>query len=92
VWARDGSRLYFRSGESLAAADVRLEPDFHASAPRVLFEAPFDEAGGLYANYDVTPDGENFVMIRSEKERTARSIHVVLNWFVELEGRVRVSR
>jgi serine/threonine-protein kinase len=92
VWSSDGRRLFFRSAKALLMVEIKTDPDFEASTPRVVFDSPFDSAGGLYANYDVTADGAHFVMIRSEKERTARSIQVVLNWFVELEGRVRVSR
>ncbi len=87
VWSRDGSRLFFRSGGSLMVADVRLQPEFEASKPRVLFETPFDSAGVLHAGYDSGPDGTSFVMIRTEKESTASEIHVVLNWFEELKER-----
>jgi serine/threonine-protein kinase len=88
VWSRDGTRLFFRRGDALMVASVRLSPDFEADAPRVLFESPFDAAGALHAGYDAGPDGTSFVMIRSEKESTASSIHVVLDWFEELEERV----
>ena len=88
VWSRDGSRLFFRSGDSLMVADVRLLPEFEAAKPRMLFETPFDSAGALHAGYDSGPDGTAFAMIRTEKESTASTIHVVLNWFSELEERV----
>jgi hypothetical protein len=87
VWSRDGSRLFFRSGDSLMVADARLLPEFEASKPRVLFETPFDSAGVLHAGYDTGPDGTSFVMIRTEKESTASEIHVILNWFEELKER-----
>jgi serine/threonine-protein kinase len=85
VWSRDGSRLFFRSGGSLMVSDVRLLPEFEAAKPRVLFGTPFDSAGVLHAGYDTGPGGTSFVMIRTEKESTASEIHVVLNWFSELE-------
>jgi len=88
AWSRDGSRLFFRSGDSLMVADVRLLPEFEAAKPRVLFETPFDSAGALHAGYDTGPDGTSFVMIRTGKESTASAIHVVLNWFEELKERL----
>jgi serine/threonine-protein kinase len=88
VWSRDGSRLFFRSGNSLMVADVRLRPEFESAKPSVLFDTPFDTAGLLHAGYDTGPDGTSFVMIRTEKESTASEIHVVLNWFEELKERV----
>ena len=87
VWSRDGSRLFFRSGDSLMVADVRLLPEFEAARPRALFETPFDSAGVLHAGYDTGPDGTSFVMIRTGKESTASEIHVILNWHQELKER-----
>ncbi len=41
------------------------------------------------ANYDVTPDGQRFVMVKpSEQQGAATQINVVLNWFEELKQRV----
>jgi hypothetical protein len=40
-------------------------------------------------NYDVTPDGQRFVMVKpSEQELAATQINVVLNWFEDLKRRV----
>lgn len=88
VWSRDGRDLYFRSGDALLTSEIRTEPDFEAGKPTLLFEAPFDSAGALYADYDVGPNGESFVMIRSEKETTATRIRVVENFLRELSERV----
>ena len=35
--------------------------------------------------YDVSPDGEQFVMIRPDPEAEPKKIQIVLNWFDELE-------
>ena len=40
-------------------------------------------------NYDVTSDGQRFVMIQvGEQDSAATQINVVLNWFEELKQRV----
>jgi hypothetical protein len=36
-------------------------------------------------NYDVSADGQEFVMIRNEDSSAPPQIHVVLNWFEELK-------
>ena len=84
-WSGNGRELFYREGDKMMAVDVRLERDFSASQPRVLFEGPFatDPVGGDGINYDVTPDGERFVMVR-ETERTPQ-LYMVLNWFEELK-------
>ena len=35
-------------------------------------------------DYDVTPDGTKFVLLTIKPEAAATEIHVVLNWFEEL--------
>ena len=90
MWSRDGKELFYRAGTSLMVVDVVTEPRFEPAKPRVAFEAPYDQAGSLYANYDVRPDGRNFVMIRSEQDAAASRIHVVLHWFDELGRRVPI--
>ena len=54
----------------MMAVELETEPSFRLSKPKMLFEGRYDLAGGWfgYANYDVTPDGQRFLMIRSEEE------------------------
>jgi len=71
----------------MMVASFSSQPRVTVSTPRILFEGvyevdPFNHDGH---NYDVMPDGEHFIMIRSEEESSATEIHVVLNWFNELE-------
>ena len=42
-------------------------------------------ASGL-ADYDVSDDGQRFVMIRDRAEEGGAQIHVVLHWFNELRA------
>jgi hypothetical protein len=44
--------------------------------------------GVASANYDVTPDGQRFLMVRDDDDITATRIVVVLNWQEELKQRV----
>ena len=53
--------------------------------PTKLFEGQFMSA------FDVTPDGEQFIMVEQVKsENNTRQINIVLNWFEELKERVPV--
>ncbi len=48
---------------------------------------PMTEAPAAF--YDVTPDGQRFLMVQvTESEQAATQINVVLNWFEELKQRV----
>jgi len=56
----------------------------------VLFEGQYVPSQGTSPNYDVSPDGQRFLMLKpSEQEQAAPTqINVVLNWFEELKRRV----
>ena len=58
-------------------------------SPQVLFEGPYVLSAVDERNYDVTPDGQRFLMVRAaeQSESTAR-LNVVLNWHEELKERV----
>jgi serine/threonine-protein kinase len=88
VWSRDGSEIYYRSQDWLVAVPIETEPELQPGKPQNLFEAPFDEAGAPYANFDTTPDGTGFTMVRSEEELASTRLIVVVNWFEELRRRV----
>jgi len=94
VWAQNGKELFYRNGDSMVAVDVALRPSFTAGKPRKLWQGPYSHGlsslcgapGPSSSNYDVTPDGAKFLMIK-EDEWGARiaQIHVALNWAEELK-------
>ena len=59
--------------------------------PETLFEGDYLMANGG-PNYDVSPDGEQFLMIRAVESASVRpDIVIVLNWFEELDRLAPVS-
>jgi len=87
MWARNGRELFYRDGDKMMAAAVETTPAFAAAKPRLLFEGHYETGLGLaaVANYDVSPDGQRFLMIKaSEQESAATQLNVVLNWSDEL--------
>jgi len=85
LWARSGQELFYRNGEVLMAVPIQSEPGFSAGNSEVLFEDDYLLGNGG-PNYDVSPDGERFLMIRPvEISSAAPKIIVVQNWFEELE-------
>ena len=94
VWARDGREVYYRNGDRLLAAPVQSFTPFAVGTPRVLFTTPLYErdrgAGAGNPNYDVARDGQRFVMIQAPT--SSSNIVVVLNWFTELEERLKAGR
>ena len=82
-WAEQTGELFFRRGQRMMVADVRTDGDFVFSEPRLLFEANYAVSDAV--NYDVSPDGQQFVMIETDPQGDGRRVEVVQNWFEELK-------
>jgi serine/threonine-protein kinase len=86
VWNPSGRELFYREGDKMMAVDIATDPAFSAGRPTVLFEGPYTPTTGTLPNYDVSADGQRFLMIKeSEQAEAIREIHVVLNWSEELK-------
>jgi eukaryotic-like serine/threonine-protein kinase len=90
VWNRNGRELFYRSGDKMMAVDIATQPSFAAGKPRMLFEGQYQQTPVTFPNYDVSRDGQRFLMLKpSEQAASAPTqINVVLNWFEELKRRV----
>jgi hypothetical protein len=79
----------------MMAVDVDTAAGFAAGKPRLLFEGDFEQThlGYVRANYDVSPDGQRFLMVQpmTPVEAPPNQISVVLNWSEELKRLVPVS-
>jgi hypothetical protein len=97
VWRRGGGELYYRSDDKMMVVTVKTSPTFTASAPRMLWEGAYSHGTGsscgmpgvASAAYDVSVDGERFLMVKDDSPEYATRIVVVLNWAEELKAKVR---
>jgi hypothetical protein len=84
AWNANGREIFYRDGDRMMAVEVSTTQSVVLSPPRVLFVQRYAYGAGItIANYDVTPDGARFVMIKDES--TAGRLNIVLNWFEELK-------
>jgi Tol biopolymer transport system component len=89
VWNPNGRELFYRSGDKMMAVDIATQPSFTAGKPRVLFEGQYAPTPATLPNYDVSPDGQRFLMLKPvEQVQAPTQINVVLNWFEELKQKV----
>ena len=93
MWSRTGTELFYRTGLAasvMMAVPVSTESGFEAGEPEQLFAAApgiyLSEGPGAHPIYDVSPDGQRFLMIKwSHLDYSLDKIDVTLNWFEELE-------
>jgi len=66
------------------AVDVKASSTFEVSVPQELFETRI--AGATFRRgYDVTADGQRFLIITQLEEEKPSPISVVLNWTADLK-------
>jgi hypothetical protein len=72
----------------MMAVQMTLQPEFSVGRPAVLFEGPW-LLGEALSNFDVSPDGRRFLMLKdADRDQDARQIVVIQNWFEELKRRM----
>ncbi len=102
MWSPDGQSLYFAGlfPVPLHMASVQTGPSFVRGRPEELFvvdDNGFRTGPEIFVGplWDITPDGERFVMVLPNTSLDTRSrvpqINVVLNWLEELKARVPVN-
>ena len=89
LWARKGQELFYLANNgSLMSVPIEPGDTMKAGNPTPVFEGQYLIAGAG-RNYDVSPDGRRFLMIRSigtsDQTPAPPSINVVVNWFEELQ-------
>ena len=90
-WRRDGSELFYLSAERrLMAVPMAPGGTFRAGVPRPLFSTRTPLAASMYRrHYDVTADGQRFLVNTLLEDHPAPAITVVLNWPALLKKQVR---
>jgi serine/threonine protein kinase/Tol biopolymer transport system component len=89
VWRRDGKELYFLTSDStVMSVAVGQGATFNAAAPVPLFRIPGEIlALGVVTQYDVSPDGQRFLMNLNTPTQGQRAITLVSSWPALLPAR-----
>jgi eukaryotic-like serine/threonine-protein kinase len=90
LWARNSKELFYVGADG-ALWRVPVEASgqtWNAGTPTKLFDAPYFSAGTRGRTYDVSPDGQRFLMIKApgiDAGVTPAAIIVVQHWGEELK-------
>jgi len=90
LWNRNGRELFFRNGNKMMAAPIDTQHGFSAGTPKMLFQGQYVTLANSTPNYDVTADGQKFLMLKSTVQPA--QINVVVNWFEELKQKVPTGK
>jgi len=86
LWSRDGRRLFYRGGQKFVAAEIITVPGLAVKSRTPLFDDVFLPPTERHANFDVSPDGTRFLLLKSVGEER---LIVARNWGDELSARLR---
>ena len=87
-WRGDGKELFYLTPDgTLMAADVKTSTGFEASTPVPLFLThPRQPLSAMdFFSYDVTADGQKFLVNTKTDTANAAPLSVILNWSSEME-------
>ena len=89
LWTRGGRELVYRNGDSVMAVSVDLL-NGQSGPAHMLFSGRYTDSPGWTRprSYDVSRDGERFLMTRLPTTQRRPQITVVVNWFDELRAKV----
>ena len=97
----DGQELFFSlPGTAFMMSQVETEPTFAAGTPERVFDTTgyrLGTSGTSGRRYNISSDGERFVMVRFDQPQLTRrdgfnGVILVENWFQELTERVPTGR
>jgi eukaryotic-like serine/threonine-protein kinase len=85
-WRSDGRELFYLSPDrQLMSVDVNSAgATFEASSPKALFQTQVDVAN-ISNRYDVSPDGQRFLMSLPVENTISPPITVITNWLAGIE-------
>lgn len=83
IWRRDGGELFFMAddGQVMASAVKTSGAEFQFEAPKPLFKIrTLALEGAIYHEYDISPDGQRFLIGTVIGDTNAPNPTLILNW------------
>jgi len=84
LWSPDGKRLFYVNSSEFMVVDVETRPTFTRGIPSKMFEHQDFKSTDRVRSYQYDPDGDRFLLVLSQAQRTMDRLNIVNNWFEEL--------
>ena len=85
-WGPDGRELFYvATDQKLMRVDIKMAPEVEIGEPQSLFLTRLKLLGVGPTQYDVSADGQRFLVNTLVEEQDTTPITLVLNWFEELK-------
>lgn len=87
LWSPKGNELFYRIGSKFFSVPVSNSDNIKFGTINKLFEG-----GKFLTSFDVSPDGERFLMVKDEHGTLPRQLNVVINWTEELKQNMKDAK
>ena len=92
LWGPDGRELFYIAGNgALMTVPIQAATGFSAGNGTRLLDVSEYINTNVGRNYNISPDGRRFLMLKDQEGSGGAQINVVLNWFEELKRLVPVN-
>jgi hypothetical protein len=93
LWSKDGKQLFYRRAGQVWVVDIQAEGGFSPGKPRLLFEQQGLASHNPLRSWDLWPDGQGFLMVKTGelKFQPVKGMVLVQNWFEELKRLVPIK-
>jgi len=94
LWARNGKQLFYRREDQVWVVDVRTDGGLTTGKPRFLFEKPGYGRTYPIRSWDLSLDGQRFLMTKRENRKPTPVTEMILvqNWFEDLKRLVPIGK
>ncbi len=86
LWSRDGKEIFYVEGQTLVAVAVTTKPDFSVGSVTRLFQSDYFQPADWHT-YDVSADGQRFVIRDGVEGAEPSAIRVVQNWYEDFRDK-----
>jgi serine/threonine-protein kinase len=92
VWTRGGRELFYRNDDQIFAVDVSTLPALGTGKARKILEKDYERSSTLWPNFDVSADGQQFLMVKTLQDAAPTYVAAVLNWDTELKRLLPIAQ
>jgi hypothetical protein len=86
IWSRDGRELFYRADDDLMSVAVNTTGALKLGERRKLAALSGYDAGQFH-EFDVSPDGQRFLLIRTDPSSRPMRLDIIVNWLDELKAK-----
>ena len=94
-WAKDSRTLHFIGQSGVMSSSVEPGPTFSASRPVLAMPLPsnvrFSAAITLRSDFELSPDGQRLLFMKTGDPEAAPHLNVILNWISDLARRMAAT-